>query len=144
MKPVKKVVQTIASVAAAVLLMGGVARAEGFLYESETDFYLRRKIDFTNPAQAKKEPRGWYAQAGYFIAGPNIEPAVRYEVYEQDSNLPDKEQKVTTAGLNWYIKGHGLKLMANYVMTKYDRSATGFLAGDDKTNVFQLLGQLYF
>ena len=81
---------------------------------------------------------------GYLIPGVNVEPAVRYEVYEQDSNKSDTEQKTVAAGFNWYLKGHSVKLSANYVMTEFDSKAKGFLANDDKQNVFQLQGQLYF
>ena len=81
---------------------------------------------------------------GYFIPGVNVEPAVRYEIYEQDSNKADTEQKTLTAGFNWYLKGHGVKLSANYVMTEFEKNAKGFLANDDKQNVFQIQGQLYF
>lgn len=81
---------------------------------------------------------------GYFIPGVNVEPAVRYEVYEQDSNNTDTEQKAVTAGVNWYLKGHSVKLSANYVMAEFEKNAKGSLANDDKQNVFQIQGQLYF
>jgi len=74
----------------------------------------------------------------------NAEPAVRYEVYEQDSNRADTEQRTVTAGVNWYLKGHGVKLSANYAMTEFEKNAKGFLANDDKQNIFQIQGQLYF
>jgi phosphate-selective porin OprO and OprP len=106
--------------------------------------YNAWRIEPTDPAAAEVEPRGWYAQLGYFIPGVNIEPAVRYEVYEQDSNRDETKQRVLTAGLNWYLKGHGLKIQANYVMTEYDRNAAGFLPGDDTQDIVQIQGQLYF
>jgi phosphate-selective porin OprO/OprP len=106
--------------------------------------YNAWKIESTNTARGTVEPKGWYAQAGYFIPGINIEPAVRYEVYEQDSNKADTEQKTVTAGINWYLKGHSVKLSANYLMTEFEKNAKGILANDDKQNVFQLQGQLYF
>ena len=106
--------------------------------------YNAWKEDFSDPSKADKEPRGWYAQVGYFLPNLNVEPAVRYEIYEQDSNKTDTEQKTLTAGINWYLKGHSVKLSANYVMTEFEKNAKGFLANDDKQNVFQLQGQLYF
>jgi phosphate-selective porin OprO/OprP len=114
---------------------------EGFTFQGE---YNAWKEEFTDPASADKEPKGWYVQAGYFIPGVNVEPAVRYEVYEQDSNKTDTEQRTVTAGVNWYLKGHSVKLNANYAMTEFDKNAKGFLANDDKQNVFQVQGQLYF
>src|SRR3972149_1334918 len=114
---------------------------EGFAVQGE---YNAWKEEFTDPSSADKEPKGWYVQAGYFIPGVNVEPAVRYEVYEQDSNRADTEQRTGTAGVNWYLKGHGVKLSANYAMTEFEKNAKGFLANDDKQNVFQIQGQLYF
>jgi phosphate-selective porin len=106
--------------------------------------YIAWKIDSSSPSRGTVEPKGWYAQAGYFIPGINIEPTVRYEIYEQDSKKDDTRQKVATGGLNWYLKGHSMKIGANYVSTKFDKNAKGFLANADKTNVFQLQAQLYF
>ncbi len=106
--------------------------------------YNAWKEEFSDPSKPAKEPKGWYAQAGYFIPGGNVEPTIRYEVYEQDSNKADTDQKTVTAGINWYLKGHSVKLSANYVMTEFEKNAKGFLANDDKQNVFQIQGQLYF
>ena len=106
--------------------------------------YNAWKEEFNDPSKTNKDPEGWYAQVGYLIPGVNVEPAVRYEVYEQDSNKADTEQKTLTAGINWYLKGHSVKLSANYVMTEFDSHAKGFLTNDDKQNIFQLQGQLYF
>lgn len=106
--------------------------------------YNSWKEDYSNPALVDKKPKGWYAQLGYLFPGLNVEPAVRYEVYDQNANAADKKQKTITAGLNWYLRGHNVKVGANFLQTKFDRNATGFLANDDKQNIFQLESQLYF
>ena len=102
--------------------------------------------DFTDPANRTREPRGWYLQAGYFIKakGLNLEPAARYEVYDQDSNASDKKEKVWTVGVNWYAKGHSLKVGANWVHTAFERQARGRLTKDNEKDIFQLQAQLYF
>ena len=41
--------------------------------------YNQWEEDFTEPTKRSKEPKGWYIQAGYFMPGVNLEPAVRYE-----------------------------------------------------------------
>jgi phosphate-selective porin OprO/OprP len=102
------------------------------------------KIDYSNPATADKEPRSWYLQAGYFIEGVNIEPALRYEVYDENSNADDMKEKTTTLGANWYGMGHSFKIGANWARTKYEENATGWLSEDDTKNVFQVQAQLYF
>ncbi len=114
---------------------------EGFTAQVE---YNEWQEKYTNPASKEKKPKGWYAQAGYFISGLNTEPVARYEVYDQDSNSSDKKEKTTTVGVNWYGKGHSLKVGLNWASTKYDKSASGYLANDDKKDVYQLQAQLYF
>lgn len=106
--------------------------------------YNQWKEDFTEPAKQNIEPKGWYLQAGYFIKGINLEPAVRYEEYDQDSNANEKKEKVWTVGGNWYAKGHSLKISANWARTKLERQASGCLTGDDRKDIFQLQAQFYF
>ncbi len=114
---------------------------EGFTGQFE---YNALKEDSTDPAKSKKEPKGWYIQAGYFVPGINLEPVARYEVYDQDSNSSDKQEKTTTVGVNWYLKGHSMKIGLNRVSTKYDNSASGWLASADTKDTYQLQAQLYF
>ena len=102
------------------------------------------KIESDDPAVGSKRPKGFYLQGGYFIAGPNIEPAFRYEVYDQDSDSSDKKEKTATVGVNWYLKGHSLKVGANWAHTKYDAGASGHLVNDDTKDVLQVQGQMYF
>lgn len=106
--------------------------------------YNAWKEEYTDPIKSDKEPKGWYLQAGYFIDGPNIEPVVRYEVYDQDSNSDDKQWKTTTLGVNWYGKGHSFKVGANWAHTKYDPNASGWLTNADSKDVYQVQAQLYF
>lgn len=106
--------------------------------------YISWEIDSTDPAVATVKPRGWYAQAGYFIDGLNLEPVARYEVYDQDSEAADMEQKITTLGVNWYGKGHSFKVGANWVHEKFDTDATGWLDNDDSKDTYQVQAQMYF
>ena len=106
--------------------------------------YNTWKEEYTDPAKSDKEPTGWYVQAGYFVDGPNIEPVVRYEIFDQDSNSDDKEEKTTTLGVNWYGKGHSFKVGMNWAHTEYDKNASGYLSDDDKKDVYQVQAQLYF
>lgn len=96
-------------------------------------------------ALADVEPKGWYAQVGYLIPGVNIEPVARYEIYDHNSNTTtDREDKITTVGFNWYAKGHGLKIGANWVHTEF---GTGNLSGSNPSterDVYQIQTQLYF
>ncbi|UCD72286.1 MAG: hypothetical protein JSW70_04640 [Syntrophobacterales bacterium] len=111
--------------------------------------YNQWREDFAEPAKRSIEPKGWYLQGGYFIEAIkgrsiNLEPAVRYEEYDQDSNANDKKEKLWTVGLNWYVKGHTLKVSANWIHTEFERQASGALTRDDKKDVFQVQCQTYF
>jgi phosphate-selective porin OprO/OprP len=110
--------------------------------------YTAWKIDYSIAGKDAKEPKGWYAQAGYFIPGINIEPVVRYEIYDHNSNAAagadDTEEKDTTIGVNWYGKGHSFKIGANWVNSSYGKNASGYLANADKKDVYQVQAQLYF
>ena len=106
--------------------------------------YNSMKEESNEPGISDVEPKGWYAQAGYFIPGYDIEPVVRYEIFDQDSKINASKEEITTFGLNWYPKGHSLKLGANWTHSEFETNADGWLANDDSTNTLQIQGQLYF
>ena len=106
--------------------------------------YNSVKEDSNDPVIADVEPKGWYAQAGYYIASHDIEPVIRYESFDQDSNVNASKEEITTVGINWYPKGHTLKVSANLVHSEFEANADGYLVNDDSSNVFQVQGQLYF
>jgi len=101
------------------------------------------KEDFTE-SSASKEPTGWYIQAGYFIPHINIEPAIRYEIYDEDTNKDNKKEKVTTLGFNWYIRKHNLKIGINWLHGGYGDKSEKRLSRDKARDVYQIQGQVYF
>jgi hypothetical protein len=119
---------------AGVDLSGHLGRftAQGEWYTWTVDSTTRGKVT----------SRGAYAQAGIFLAG-GLEPAARVERYTEDVDRPDTSQLVTTAGLNWYLPDHSLKVQANWVHKKLDANATGALADQAAVNLYQLQLQLY-
>lgn len=106
--------------------------------------YIAWKTDYETATD--KEPKGWYAQAGYFIPGMNIEPVARYETYDHDGNTADKKETDTTFGVNWYGKGHSFKVGANWVHTSFDKKASDLTGTDPKLSkdVYQIQAQMYF
>ncbi|HEY4706399.1 MAG TPA: porin [Thermodesulfobacteriota bacterium] len=106
--------------------------------------YIAWEIDSSDPAIGETKPEGWYVQAGYFIDGLNLEPTMRYEVYDEDTNTDDSKEKSTTLGVNWYGKGHSLKVQANWVHTSFDDNASGKLTDDDSKDVLQVQAQVFF
>lgn len=111
----------------------------GFTAQAE---YNRWNVSETGLAD--KEREGWYAQVGYFFAGANIEPALRYEKYNTDVNaVADKEDTYTTVGVNWYLKGHSMKLGLNWVRTEFG-DGNKPAATVDSRDLYQVQAQLYF
>lgn len=91
------------------------------------------------------EPKGWYVQAGYFIPGVNIEPAVRYEVYDVDTNAAtDRENTYTTVGFNWYAKGHSVKVGVNWQKSEFGAGNISLAGQANERDVYQIQTQLYF
>jgi phosphate-selective porin OprO/OprP len=106
--------------------------------------YNKWDIDSTDTVNSlDKKPEGWYAQAGYFIDGVNLEPVARYEVYNHDSEAANKEEKIRTVGLNWYGKGHSFKVGANWVHHEFD-SGVQEVTADDSKDIYQVQAQVYF
>ncbi|TAA43666.1 porin [Corallincola spongiicola] len=72
----------------------------------------------------------YFATAAYLFADPvgigKVQPYVRYT-----SNSPDDydDSDLTEVGVNYIIKGHNLRLNANY--TTGDANASGYAAADD-------------
>lgn len=94
---------------------------------------------------ATTEPEGWYVQAGYLIPGTGFEPALRYEKFDRDTNAAtDKEDTITTAGFNYYLKGHSMKIGVNWVRTELGAGNLAAATADDKRDVVQVQTQLYF
>jgi hypothetical protein len=127
---------------------------KGFTAQYEYNSML---VHFTESGKFSRAPKGWYAQAGYFIGNfdINIEPSVRYEVYNQDSNKPKMGEENISAGINWYLKGHSLKIQANWVESRYQDNASGVLKytdtatgstiiTDNKKDSYQVQMQVYF
>lgn len=112
----------------------------GFTAQAE---YNTWKTETTGAANV--EPEGWYVQLGYLIPGTSFEPAVRYETFDRNSSgTTDREDKITTAGFNWYFKGHSMKLGVNWVSTEFGRGNLTGSNPDDKQEVFQIQTQVYF
>ncbi|OGS18266.1 MAG: hypothetical protein A3J83_09210 [Elusimicrobia bacterium RIFOXYA2_FULL_40_6] len=74
---------------------------------------------------------GWYLLAGYLLPSLNIQPALRYEKSDRDSSIMGGEDyHKTSAGINWYLKGHDSKLQLEYAIKDYDTE--GLLARINK------------
>lgn len=62
------------------------------------------------------DPSGYYIQASYFILAKKLQGVVKWEALEPDQ-VDDDNIRSLTLGLNYYIHGDTIKVMANYVHT---------------------------
>jgi len=78
--------------------------------------YLRSRYQPYNDVPAKAfETDGWYVLGAYFVVPKYLQAVVRYEMFDPRLSLDGNTTDVWTFGLNYYIKGDDLKLMANYL-----------------------------
>jgi hypothetical protein len=68
---------------------------------------------------AGSEPTGFYAEAAMVFG--SLQPAVRYESYDDDGGTGDYE--TITAGVNWLISGHDAKIQLAYSTKDFDNAA---------------------
>ena len=76
------------------------------------------------------DPSGWYVQASYFILPKKLQGVVKWEELEPDQ-VGDDNIRSLVLGLNYYIHGDAIKLMANYVHTWSRFRETRPQFGDD-------------
>jgi phosphate-selective porin OprO and OprP len=89
------------------------------------------------------DPSGWYVQASYFVIPKKLQGVVKWEALEPDQVDDDNIHSIT-AGLNYYIHGHSIKLMANYVHTWSDFRKAHPQFGDDQFDEVIMRLQLIF
>ncbi|MDF1582773.1 MAG: porin [Methyloprofundus sp.] len=105
--------------------------------------YNYMNTDFGTAADKRKD--GWYLQTGYFIPSLNLEPAFRFEQYNHDKSVNNKQDDIYTAGLNWYILGtHDLKVQVNYEHTEYGEGNANPSNGKTSRDLLFLQAQIYF
>ena len=110
--------------------------------------YLEEDVDGRTvagvaPKFADFNPRGWYVQGSYFLIPKKLQAVVKWEELTPDQVNADGIHSIT-AGLNYYIRGDNIKLMAGYVHTWSDFRATHPQFGDDEFNEVILRLQLMF
>ena len=83
----------------------------GLVIEAEYDAYIEH---VTNNGGRDIDGSGYYVQAGYLIF-PKIELAARYQELDNDNNIETDKLMWTSVGLNYYMKGHNLKIQGEYI-----------------------------
>jgi hypothetical protein len=101
--------------------------------EAEYDLY---KEETKNGGSPDIQGNGYYIQGGYLFLSL-LEPAVRYQELDPNTNTSNDKLQWITLGLNIYLKGHNLKIQTDYTFKK--EQGTGI-----DNNVFQIQLQLDF
>jgi phosphate-selective porin OprO and OprP len=67
---------------------------------------------------AQFDADGWYGQASYFVVPLRLQFVLKHETFDPNTKRPNDSTDTTTVGGNFYLKGHDLKLMLDYLRTK--------------------------
>jgi len=89
------------------------------------------------------DPSGYYIQGSYFIIPKKLQAVVKWEALDPDQVNSDNIHSIT-AGLNYYIHGDSIKLMANYIHTWSRFRETHPQFGDDNFDEVIMRLQLMF
>ena len=69
----------------------------------------------SNRPRPQLDSGGWYVQASMFAVPKKLQFVAKYETFDPDRDAGKDETNTGTLGLNYYIKGHDLKLMLDYM-----------------------------
>ena len=112
----------------------------GEYFEEQVD---GRTVAGVAPGFADFEPSGWYVQGSYFLLPKKLQAVVKWEALNPGQFGSDGIHSIT-GGLNYYIHGDAIKLMANYVHTWSDFRAAHPQFGDDQFDEVIMRLQLMF
>jgi phosphate-selective porin len=100
--------------------------------------YLKVRFEPTDARPAARfDSDGGYIQGGLFVIPQKLQLVLKYETFDPRHGVSNDEVSTDTAGINYYIKGHDLKMMLDYLRTG--------LGGKNPTqNKFLLRAQVIF
>ncbi|MFZ1220723.1 MAG: porin [Chthoniobacterales bacterium] len=86
---------------------------------------------------------GYYVQGSYFVVPKKLQLVAKYEAFDPGQVANDNLQSIT-GGLNYYIHGDDIKLMAHYIHTWSDFRENRPALGDDQFDEFLLRLQIMY
>ena len=102
-----------------------------------------RTVNGVPPGFANFTTNGYYVQGSYFLIPKKLQAVVQWQDLNPGQKGNDGIHSIT-GGLNYYIRGDDIKLMADYVHTWSDFRAANPDFGDDQFNEVILRLQLMF
>lgn len=80
--------------------------------------YLRVRFEPTSARPAARfDSGGGYAQAAWFLVPDRFQAVLKYETFDPRRGFAGDDVSTWTAGLNYYLRGHDLKLLLDYLRT---------------------------
>ncbi|HXU31215.1 MAG TPA: porin [Thermoanaerobaculia bacterium] len=67
------------------------------------------------------ESSGWYAQAGLYVVPERLQVVLKEETFDPRTDHSGDTTTTDTAGINYFFKGHDLKLMVDYLRVQANR-----------------------
>lgn len=83
----------------------------------------------------RNNAEGYYGTVAYFVH-PKVQVLGRYDFFDPNKEIRNNNSKEYTLGVNYYIKGEKIKLVANYIFHQNDMT--------QDSNKFLLMTQLLF
>ena len=71
------------------------------------------KGEYIHGTDARVEKDGWYALAAYAVVPKKLQAVLKYDIYDPDAAISDKETAIATAGFNWFFSKWAF-LQVNY------------------------------
>ena len=78
-----------------------------------------REVEGRVPHWQNFRSDGYYVQGSYFVVAKKLQFVTKWESFNPGQG-PDDDIQSVTAGLNYYIRGDDIKLLANYIHTWSD------------------------
>jgi len=63
---------------------------------------------------------GWYVQGSYFVIPSRLQLVLKAETFDPVTDDRTDPVEIGTAGASWYLKGHDLKLLLNYLRVRQE------------------------
>ena len=105
--------------------------------------YLHENVRPRGATFREFDASGYYVQGSYFLIPKKLQAVVKWESLDP-GQVPNDGIHSITGGLNYYIHGDGIKLMANYVHTWSDFREAHPQFGDDQFDEVILRLQVMF
>jgi hypothetical protein len=78
-----------------------------------------RTVAGVPPLFTRFQPNGYYVQGSYYVIPKTLQLVTKWESFDPDQ-FTDDDIHSLTAGVNYYIKGDDIKLLADYIHTWSD------------------------